>query len=180
MSQHVTVSKGEKKGEGELTTKPKDDDDSSDGGYAPANSAPLPARQDPPESDNPAIAMAVMLRKLGVDATFTHPAVQDWTKREITTEVLTAAVALAREQKGPTAKLAPNYLVPIVEKVLNPPAMVDGKPHQPQHDWAWKRSNAGIDAKGRELGMFPRGSESYPDFANRIQAEIDKRKGAQP
>ena len=43
------------------------------------------------------------------------------------------------------------------------------------NDWAWKKSREGIDAKGRELGMFARGSEQYPDFAERIQQAIDKR-----
>ena len=108
---------------------------------------------------------------------FTHPAVQDWTNRQIAPEVLHAAIALAREQKGPTAKIPANYLVPIVEKLLNPPPMTEVKPQQPRDDWSWRKSSAATDAKGRELGMFARGGESYDDFRNRIQAELDKRKG---
>jgi|AraplaDrversion2_2_1032049.scaffolds.fasta_scaffold00773_25 hypothetical protein len=169
---------GQRQGQGQLTS--NDNDDITDGGYARATSATLPPREDPPPSNDPAIAVAVALRKLGVDATFTHPAVQDWTKREIAPEVLRAAVDLAREQKGPNAKIAPNYLVPIVEKLLNPPPMAESKPHQVQNDWAWKRTPQGIEAKGRELGMFARGTENHQDFAVRIQKELDKRKGGQP
>jgi uncharacterized protein YdaU (DUF1376 family) len=153
------------------------DDDTTDGGYASPSSAPLPEREDPPGSDNPAIVMAVALRKLGVDATFTHPAVQDWTTRQIAPEVLDAAVSLAREQKGPTARIPANYLVPIVEKLLNPPPMAEVKPQQQRDSWEWKRTPGGIEAKGRELGMFARGTENHADFAKRIEAEIEKRKG---
>jgi len=103
----------------ELT--PKADDDSTDGGYASPPLASLPPEEAPAVDTGPAIAMAVALRKLGVDATFTHPAVLDWAERQIAPEVMDAAVDLAREQKGPTAKIPANYLVPIVEKLLNPP-----------------------------------------------------------
>lgn len=155
--------------------KPKADDDSTDSGYATPSSAPLPARQDPPKSDDPAIAMAVMLRGQGIDVTFTHPAVLDWVERQVTDEVLHAAVALAREQKGPTAKIPGNYLVPIVEKVLNPPAKAEAAPAKKSDSWAWKRTPQGIEAKGRELRMFARAGESHGDFAARIEAEIEKR-----
>jgi uncharacterized protein YdaU (DUF1376 family) len=144
----------------------------------PLYGAPLPPREvpPPPDGDNqPAIALTVDLRKWGVNATFTHPTVQDWANREIPRDILAAAVAEAREVKG-EAKIAPNYLAPIVERLLNPPPKAE--PQKPKsEDWAWKRSNQGIEAKGRELNMFARGGESYPDFAARIQIAIDKRKG---
>jgi uncharacterized protein YdaU (DUF1376 family) len=160
--------------------KPRADDDTTDSGYEHVAEAPLPERQDPPAGDdNPAIALTVKLRSWGVNATFTMPAVQDWSTRQVSHDILAQAVALAREQKGPAAKIAPNYLVPIVEKLLAQQAMPipAAQPKPKADDWAWKRSNPGIDAKGRELGMFARGGESYPDFAARIQIAIDKRKG---
>lgn len=157
--------------------KPKADDDSTDSGYATPSSAPLPVRQDPPKSDDPAIAMAVMLRGQGIDVTFTHPAVLDWTERQVADDVLLSAVAMAREQKGQTAKIPGNYLVPIVEKVLNPPAKVEAAPAKKPDSWAWKRTPQGIEAKGRELRMFARAGESHGDFAARIEAEIEKRQG---
>lgn len=153
------------------------DDDTTDSGCASPRAAPLPPLQHPSESNDPAIKLSVDLRALGVECMFTHPAVQDWTQRQIAPEVLHAAIDLAREQKGPTAKIPANYLVPIVEKLLNPPPMAEVKPQQQRDDWSWRKSSAATDAKGRELGMFARGGESYDDFRNRIQAELDKRKG---
>ncbi|MFM9438068.1 uncharacterized protein YdaU (DUF1376 family) [Janthinobacterium sp. CG_23.3] len=144
-------------------------------------SAPLPTRVEPPPSNNPAIAMSVALRKLGVTATFTHPAVLDWAEREVSMEILTAAVAKARESKGPTAAIPPNYLVGIVAELLDPPPMAEAKaPRAAGDDWAWKKSDAGIDKKGRELGLFARSGESYRDYAHRIEDAIAKRKGPTP
>ena len=80
----------------------------------------MPSREDAPASDDPAVALAVALRKLGVEAFFTHPPVQDWTRREIPMTVFHEAVLLAREQKG-DAKIAINYLATIVENLLRPP-----------------------------------------------------------
>jgi uncharacterized protein YdaU (DUF1376 family) len=158
--------------------KPNVDDDITDSSPAGLRAAPLPTTQNPPESNDPAIKLSVELRALGVECMFTHPAVQDWTKRQIAPEVLHAAISLAREQKGPTAKIPANYLVPIVEKLLNPPPMAEVKPQQQRDSWEWKRTPGGIEAKGRELGMFARGTETHADFAKRIEAEIEKRRGA--
>lgn len=125
--------------------------------------------------DMRAVAIATLLTGAGVKrVTAFHPDVATtWAQDErVTDELLLAAVAKAKESLGEEPFHAP-YLRPIIVELLNPPA-----PKQPKNDdWAWKKSNSGIDAKGRELRMFARNGESYPDFANRIQAEIDKRKG---
>ncbi len=42
----------------------------------------------------------------------------------------------------------------------------------------WWKSNEGIDAKGKELGMRAQGSESYDAFKTRIFAELRKRQEA--
>jgi uncharacterized protein YdaU (DUF1376 family) len=155
--------------------KPYDDDNSTDSspasslppefddpGFSHPGAAPLPPREDAPVSADPAIILTVALRKLGVDATFTHPTVRDWTDRKITMEVLTAAVGLAREQKGPTAKIPPNYLMPIVEKLLNPPpATASGRPIQPPQPIAIRKPQ-GTDPKGPD--------ESYEDWQARVDA----------
>lgn len=159
--------------------KNKADDDSTDSSTASSfpegkpepdspRAAPLPPTEDPPQGDyNPAIALTVTLRKWGVNASFTHPAVQDWTTREISLDILAAAVAEARETKG-DAKLAPNYLVPIVEKLLNPPAKTEAKPRAD----APPRKPQGMDPKGLD--------EPYDAYDARIQAELNKRKGPTP
>lgn len=81
--------------------------------------AQLPARQDLPEPTSPAVAIAVALRPLGVTATSMHPTVIEWADKGVSIEILTEAVRIAREHKG-NATIPPNYLAPIVDKLLNP------------------------------------------------------------
>lgn len=84
-------------------------------------SAPLPARQDPPEQTNPALAITVALRPLGVSALSTNPVVIGWAERGVSIAILTEAVGVARESKGDET-ISPQYLAPIVERLLNPKA----------------------------------------------------------
>jgi hypothetical protein len=135
--------------------------------------APMPPREDPQQSADPATVLSVALRKLGVDATFTHPAVQAWAQQGVDMAVLIAAVGLAREQKGPTAKLAPNYLVPIVEKLLNPPAASAQAYGKPTAAPIQVRKPQGMDPKGTD--------ESYEQYDARIRAaESARRQGPNP
>jgi len=193
MSQQVTVSKGEvreRKEEGivNLEEQPPSDD-STDSGSAiarkseggPPREATLPTREKSPLSEDPAVQLTVALRRQGVNVMSTNPHLLQWVADGVTLEQLTEAVAVARESKGDTAKIVPGYLVPILDKIRNPPAAATptiGKPRV--DDWGWRKSNQGIEAKGRELGMLARAGESYPDFTARIQTEIDKRKGGTP
>lgn len=120
------------------------------------------------------VDIAVLLRKAGVKPfTFAHPFAMEWAGNpKVTDELLTAAVQQARDYK-PTGDISPNYLKPIIEQLLNPPEPKPAK--QPQDSW-WL-TNAGIERKGRELGMFARGTESHNDFKDRIFEEIRKRGG---
>jgi uncharacterized protein YdaU (DUF1376 family) len=140
----------------------------------------LPPRpQHPPVSpDMRAVAIATLLTGAGVKkVTAFHPDVAvTWAQDErVTDELLLAAVARAKESLG-DEPFQSGYLRPIIVELLNPPAPKAPKAN-PDADWAWKKSTTATDAKGRELGMFARGGESYDDFRNRIQAELDKRKG---
>lgn len=172
-----TPSKGQGEGQrqGELTSKAL-----SGGAYGSDREGdddrlpPRPQHQGV-SPDMRAVAIATLLTGAGVKrVTAFHPDVATtWAQDDrVTDELLLAAVAKAKESLGEEPFHAP-YLRPIIVELLNPPA-----PKQPKSDdWAWKKTNSGIDAKGRELRMFARNGESYPDFANRIQAELDKRKG---
>lgn len=134
--------------------------------------AAMPPREDLPESTDPAVVLSVALRKLGVNATFTHPTVQDWSTRKVPMVVLHAAVATAREQKGPDAKIPPNYLVRIVEDLLNPPpaAQAYGKPVAAPIQI---RKPQGNDPKGTD--------ESYAEYQKRMDAyEAARRKALNP
>jgi hypothetical protein len=135
--------------------------------------APMPPREDPPESVDPVTVLSVALRKLGVNATFAHPTVQDWATRKVPMAVLHAAVATAREQKGPDAKIPPNYLVRIVEDLLNPPAASVTSYGKPPAAPIQIRKPSGMDPKGTD--------ESYEEFDARIAAaEAARRKGSNP
>jgi uncharacterized protein YdaU (DUF1376 family) len=135
--------------------------------YAAPHSAPLPTREAPPLSNDPAIQIGVALRRMGVNAPFTHPAVQDWATKGIPLSMLTEAVAIARMSKGDGAKIPPNYLVPIVNDLLHPPA---ASPTNTPIAAPPARKPTGMDPKGLD--------ESYDVYNARIsKAEADRRKG---
>jgi uncharacterized protein YdaU (DUF1376 family) len=122
-----------------------------------------------------AVAIATLLNGAGVKKVSAfHPDVAvTWAQDErVTDELLIAAVARAKESLGNELFHVP-YLRPIVVELLNPPA-----PKKPKiDDRAWRRSDQGIEAKGRELGMMARAGESWNEFAARIDAEIARRQG---
>lgn len=113
------------------------------------------------------VAVAILLRSLGVKPmTSMHPNCVEWADNpKITDALLTAAVEQARQYK-PTDDIHPNYLKPIVDELLQPK----------RDDNGWKRSNEGIERKGRELGLFATRNEDYKAFSDRISLEIAKRK----
>jgi hypothetical protein len=82
--------------------------------------APLPPRQDPPEPTSPALALTLVLRPLGVNVMSTNPIVIGWAERNVSADLLAEAVRVARESKG-NETISPQYLVPIVERLLSPP-----------------------------------------------------------
>lgn len=113
------------------------------------------------------VEVSILLRNLSVKPmTSMHPNCIEWAENpRITDELLTAAVETARQYK-PEGDIHPNYLAPIVTELLQPK----------RDDNSWKRSNEGIERKGRELGLFATRNEDYKGFADRISKEIDKRK----
>jgi hypothetical protein len=135
--------------------------------------AAMPPREDLPESTDPAVVLSVALRKLGVNATFTHPTVQNWAARKVPMAVLHAAIATAREQKGPNARIPPNYLVGMVDELLNPPAAPTTSYGKPPAAPIQIRKPTGMDPKGTD--------ESYAEYDARIAAaEAARRKGSNP
>ncbi|HEY0062488.1 MAG TPA: hypothetical protein VGC21_10225 [Telluria sp.] len=97
------------------------DNDTVDGDDYSPKAAPLPMREQPPISDDPAVRLATALRRQGVTANSAHPAVQSWATKGVTVAQVLEAVALARNSK-PTGNIPANYLDPIVNDLLNPPA----------------------------------------------------------
>ncbi|WP_081768984.1 DUF1376 domain-containing protein [Herbaspirillum sp. RV1423] len=161
-------------GEGQLTSTPPSSSHTSNS-VAPAqdgerDDSVLPNNAEKPKRN---VEIAVLLRAKGIKPfTFAHPLAVEWADNpKITDDILIAAVEQARQYKG-DADISPNYLKPIIADLLNPPAQ--------REDNAWKRTDAGIDAKGREMGMFAKPTESYADYRTRIENEIRKRKQQKP
>lgn len=172
---------GQRQGQGQLTSKALSGGASDSGRERDdGDDDRLPPRPQHPPIDPSmrAVAIATLLTGAGVrKVTAFHPDVAvTWAQDErVTDTLLLAAVARAKESLG-NEPFQVAYLRPIVVELLNPPAPKAPKAN-PDADWAWKRTPPGIEAKGRELGMFARGGESHAEFAVRIQAELDKRKG---
>jgi hypothetical protein len=109
---------GEGQGQGEFKTTTTNAH-AGDNFDAP-RAAPLPASTELEQDENqPAIALAVKLRTWKVNATFTRPEVQDWVRDKVSLDILQEAIAVARQHKG-DAIIDPAYLVPIVNRLLNP------------------------------------------------------------
>lgn len=89
----------------------------------PPKTAPLPPA-------NPALALTLVLRPLGVNVMSTNPIVIGWADRGVSAELLAEAVRIAREHKG-DAQIPPQYLAPIVDRLLNPPADRRSAPRPP-------------------------------------------------
>ena len=79
----------------------------------------------------------------------------------------------------PDERIALGYVVKILERWSKEAQQMDVRgatKRDPPDNW-WS-SDAGIDRKGRELGLMPRPMESYADYRVRIHDEIRKRKEA--
>jgi hypothetical protein len=132
----------------------------------PEPEAPLPVgkTQDPPENPEPIarhVEIAVLLRKEGVLVNSSHPQVVEWAQAGVTDHQLTEATGIAKLRKK-DQPFSPGYLAPILDDILKPRKPVD----------RWWDSDAGIDRKGREVGLTPGSHESYAQFRERIFAHI--------
>lgn len=139
----------------------------------------------PPEGQDRTTQIAVWLRKAekarGKQPTGTMSSdarIRAWADTGVTDAQLAEAYELAvadRDKAEDRNPIGPGFLDIFVGKVLNPPA-VQARPQKPPTD-AWWTSNAGIDRKARELGLYARATEDYASFKDRIFDEIRKREG---
>jgi len=133
----------------------------------------------------PAASLSQAMRKHGVMSQPGDPRLIALAEQGVTVETIEAACEEAKQAK-PGERIGPAYVAAIVQRWSAEAKSIDAagaKPPKPNgkssDDWTWRKSNEGIDRKGREMGMYARGGESYADFASRIQAAIDKRKAAE-
>ena len=125
---------------------------------------------------DPAVAMAIALRKAGVRVNAAHPMVISLVEQGVSLETVIAAVEEAREK---TSVVSIGYVTKIIERWAADAKRMDvrGATNRDPPD-NWWASDAGIDRKGRELGLMPRPTESYADYRVRIHDEIRKRREA--
>ena len=135
---------------------------------------------DNPVGDNPdpAVTMAIALRKAGVRVNAANPQVIALTEQGVSIRTVLAAVDEAKKSR-PDGRSALGYVVKILERWVADAKRMDvrGADKRDPPD-SWWASDAGIDRKGRELGLMPRPTESYPDFKARIFEELRKRREA--
>ncbi len=115
------------------------------------------------------VQIALALRGQGVAITSAHPKAQAWARQGVTVAQVLEAAAIARLRK-PKGEIAPNYLAPIIEEILNPQSKAAREP-------AWWASEAATLAKGSELGLRANPGEAMGDYRARISAALEKTKG---
>jgi uncharacterized protein YdaU (DUF1376 family) len=118
---------------------------------------------------------AALVSKEGGAVAISDVRIRDMVKTGASEEELIKAISIARETRKKASVNTPinaGYVLAILKTVLL-------KRHTPDPgELTWWKSHAGIDSKGRELGMQAQGSESYECFKARIFTELRKRKEA--
>lgn len=114
--------------------------------------------------------LATQLQKAGVTITSSHPNVIAWVGRGVTGKQAADAIAIARQRK-PDGPIPANYLVPIIEEILNPPAASTAKT-----SGAWRFSDEATLAKGKELGIEPNVGEFMEPYRARLSVAIERRR----
>ncbi|MGU9992728.1 DUF1376 domain-containing protein [Bordetella avium] len=126
--------------------------------------------------------MAKLLRSRGVDVAAGNPHMRAWVDKGLTEEEALAGIEAARLAKPAPEAIPWAYLSKTLETLRAKAAAVPDKAAQSakptQTDDRWWLNNAGIDRKGRELGLFARGGESYLDFKDRIFEALRRRDAA--
>jgi uncharacterized protein YdaU (DUF1376 family) len=114
-------------------------------------------------------AMATELRRLEVEVTSMHPTMLQWLSDGFSLPQLIETVKLIRlKPDKATGPIPANYL----DRILRDPPKPQGRRH-------WRATDAGIEARGRELGLTPKPGEGYPAYADRIATEeASRRKSA--
>ena len=102
----------------------------------------------------------------GCRGTAQHPTVIEMARAGVTVAELRAAIAEARKsQEGP---LNPPYLAAIVERMRAGGAKPRGKAA------AWATDDAALEAKARELGLWPTKAASYHELRALVRSRLDQ------
>lgn len=118
-------------------------------------------------------SFAAMISKEGRPIAADDYRIRDIVNLGVTEAEVVQAIATAKETRMKVSNPAPinaGYVLAILKGVRK--KLETAKADED----AWWKTNEGINAKGRELGMRAQGAESYDAFKTRIFAELHKRK----
>lgn len=172
---HKPITNNQKPIGGNLSSSPPETRDGAESDSPPSQGEYLP-------NPTPYGLLAKLLRAKGIDVAPGRPDFREWVEKGLTEDEALAAVDAARQAKPAPEPIPWPYLAKVLTTMRTAAENVPDKPKQgaapkPEQD-RWWMSDGGIDRKGRELGMFARGGESYPAFKDRIFEELRQR-GAQ-
>ncbi len=129
----------------------------------------------PEVTPTPAALLSQAMRKHGVMSNPGDPRLIALGNQGVTVETIEAACEEAKTCK-PGERIGPAYVAAIIERWSKEAKAIDATGAKPPESKSngkepadrWWLTDSGIVRKGRELGMFARGSESYADFKDRI------------
>lgn len=137
--------------------------------HSVARAADTPARATSPGE------LSKSLRALTVDVTSQNPVLLAWIADGFTVEQLVEAAEIARERK-PGERIPAKYLDAILRGQASQEPTSRDKPNGKTTGPPWWSSEASIKAKGEELGLHPRGGESWQAYKGRIEAKLQEEK----
>lgn len=105
-----------------------------------------------------------VLKANGCKGTAAHPSVIEMVQAGVTVDELRKAIAEARKSNGGT--LNPAYLASIIDRMRTSPAKANGK------SAAWNTDDHALEAKARELGMWPTRAPTYHDLRVLVRAKL--------
>lgn len=120
-------------------------------------------------------SFAAMISKEGRAIAADDYRIRDIVNLGVTEAEVAEAIATAKETRLKVSNLTPinaGYVLAILKGARK--KLETAKADED----AWWKTNEGIDAKGRELGMRAQGAENYDAFKTRIFAELRKRQEA--
>jgi hypothetical protein len=173
---------GQGQGQGLLTTKPVHSA-STQPEYARAPDQPQDedGKPETPVTPTPAALLSQVMRKHGVMSNPGDPRLIALAEQGVTVETVAAACEEARQAK-PNERISPAYIAAIIERWSKEAKAIDvagAKPPEAKANGAgaqaadrWWLTDQGIVRKGKELGMYARGTESYADFKDRIFTKL--------
>ena len=119
--------------------------------------------------------MVQLFAKEGINISLDDERINEMLRLDISEKEVADAILQAKDTRRRASSSTPinvGFVMAILKGMRRKSQTIN-----PAEDIWWK-SNEGIDAKGRELGMRAQGSESYDAFKTRIFAELRKRQEA--